>query len=140
MKYKKINYKDKNQGLKHLGDKQRWQMPDCHISPSNSMIIMLCTCIIYFPGVKDFACPECEACFATKNTMLQHLVTHSQSRPYLCDECGFSTKFQSHLTAHKRIHTGNFAIVRKPQNDVYTQRRHRSACTSAQSDQSSLSA
>lgn len=60
----------------------------------------------WFVGEKPFFCPVCNRGFATKGTMKQHLVIHGSLRPYLCDHCGFSTKFQSHLHAHQRTHTG----------------------------------
>jgi len=39
----------------------------------------------------------CGRAFAMKSTLEQHLASHSSDRPYLCDICGFSTKYLSHL-------------------------------------------
>lgn len=49
----------------------------------------------------------CGRAYAMRSTLEQHLTSHSKEQPYLCDACGFATKYIAHLMAHKRIHTGD---------------------------------
>ena len=96
--------------LQYFSGSKDWQCPECdgcfatkitvlqHMVTHYDTLPYLCdqlkptvlhlrisVIIQYFSGSKDWQCPECYGCFATKNTMLQHMVTHYDTRSYLCD-------------------------------------------------------
>lgn len=85
--------------------------------------------------VNNFACPECNYCFAYKSQLERHMATHMPGRNQICDicnkafvniyrlqrhmlthstgnrkfkcsECGKAFKYKHHLKEHLRIHSG----------------------------------
>uniref|UniRef100_A0A182IJ73 C2H2-type domain-containing protein n=1 Tax=Anopheles atroparvus TaxID=41427 RepID=A0A182IJ73_ANOAO len=52
-------------------------------------------------------CPVCALPFRTKQTLNQHMKTHTDLRTHTCTVCGFSFKSHTHLSRHmKGVHQG----------------------------------
>jgi hypothetical protein len=54
-----------------------------------------------------FVCNICNKSFGHKNTLEQHQAVHTNEKKFKCKSCPFSTKYNPHLAAHKRMHEGN---------------------------------
>jgi uncharacterized Zn-finger protein len=54
----------------------------------------------------DFKCPACFKSLSTKQSLKEHLYTHSGEKPYKCLEagCGLLFRQSSQLSNHKKVH------------------------------------
>ncbi|OMJ67623.1 hypothetical protein SteCoe_35158 [Stentor coeruleus] len=54
----------------------------------------------------DFKCPTCFKNLSTKQSLKEHLYTHSGEKPYKCMEagCGLLFRQSSQLSNHKKVH------------------------------------
>ncbi|OMJ94443.1 hypothetical protein SteCoe_2341 [Stentor coeruleus] len=54
----------------------------------------------------DFKCPSCFKSLSTKQSLKEHLYTHSGEKPYKCLEagCGLLFRQSSQLSNHKKVH------------------------------------
>ena len=55
----------------------------------------------------EFKCPDCGKILSTKQSLKEHLYTHSGERPYKCLEagCGLLYRQSSQLSNHKKVHS-----------------------------------
>jgi uncharacterized Zn-finger protein len=55
---------------------------------------------------KQFVCKECGRKFAQKQYLTEHVNTHTQDHPYVCNVAGCKEKFKqrSRLCLHKKQH------------------------------------
>jgi len=71
-----------------------------------------------------FRCPHCDKVFHHKQTMLDHMRSHSSARPYKCLVCGKTFKLKSglrvgtcchHLYYMCNLHLSSFPLLPLPQ-------------------------
>ena len=51
-------------------------------------------------------CGVCMKAFALSGTLQRHMRTHSDEKPFICDQCPAAFKWPQALLTHKRTHTG----------------------------------
>ena len=54
----------------------------------------------------QYKCPKCPKMFVRKAVLSEHLLIHSDVRPFQCAHCDWSFKSQGSLYWHTRLHTG----------------------------------
>lgn len=57
-------------------------------------------------SMQMYSCPLCSKTFAHKSQVLQHMVSHSGTKPHTCHVCSKSYSQKGSLTQHMRTHSG----------------------------------
>ena len=54
---------------------------------------------------KPFECDQCDYSCAVSSNLTRHMRTHTGEKPFQCDQCNYSCSDNSNLIKHRRIHT-----------------------------------
>ncbi|KAG8506482.1 Zinc finger protein 500 [Galemys pyrenaicus] len=57
-------------------------------------------------AAKPYTCPECGKGFGKSSHLTKHRRTHTGERPYRCQACGKGFSDRSNFSTHQRVHTG----------------------------------
>ncbi|XP_027289695.1 zinc finger protein 120-like, partial [Cricetulus griseus] len=71
---------------------------------------------------KPYECNQCVKAFAYHSCLLIHQRTHTGEKPYKCNQCGKAFVQLSNLQRHKRIHTGEKPYECNQCGKTFTQR------------------
>ncbi|XP_037532997.1 zinc finger protein ZFAT [Nematolebias whitei] len=56
--------------------------------------------------LKIFACEFCHKIFKFRHSLVSHLRTHTQEKPFHCPHCDYASAIKANLNVHLRKHTG----------------------------------
>ncbi|RVD92821.1 zinc finger domain-containing protein [Tubulinosema ratisbonensis] len=75
--------------------------------------------------------PNCQKSYTKPSYLKIHLNSHTNNRPFKCDQCSKSYTKNSHLTVHKKSHSNEFLICSKCTKKFITKdklKRHVNSC------------
>ncbi|KFM74079.1 Wilms tumor protein-like protein, partial [Stegodyphus mimosarum] len=78
------------------------------IIPSRVKIGFSKTSVFTAVKKKNYCCSQCPSRYANSTQLMSHTVTHSSSKPYICEypNCSKTFSRNEELTRHRRIHSG----------------------------------
>lgn len=60
--------------------------------------------LVIHEGVRKYKCPICSLIFGSNSDLKSHQDTHTDPRPFQCDQCGKTFISQKHLYHHRKYH------------------------------------
>jgi len=60
--------------------------------------------LVIHEGVRKYKCPICSNVFGSNSELKAHQDTHTDPRPFQCDQCGRTFISQKHLYHHRKYH------------------------------------
>lgn len=105
-------YKLQRHELKHVGKPYLCEVPKCNMTfKSQTQLDKHRT--LYHNNDKRFTCEQCDKAFPDNKKLKQHVISHSEERPFKCSEVGCSSTFKRACTlkTHRLLHTGEKQFI-----------------------------